>query len=207
MDKPKMSESDKEIANGEEAKAGLPRVEENLFRSRFVFVIGQIEDKMAKAVVAQLIALAQESHDPIYVLVSSPGGHVESGDLIHDMIKFIPAPVYMIGSGWVASAGAIIFLAAPPERRLCLENTRFLLHEPSGGVGGSASDIEIQASEIIKMRERLAAIIARETGQKAEKVLADIDRDLWMTAKEAIDYGLVSRIISRMDEVKQLPAA
>jgi len=195
--------SDKETANGEEAKANMPKIEENLFRSRFVFVVGQIEDKMAKAVVAQLIALSQESHDPIYVLVSSPGGHVESGDLIHDMIKFIPAPVYMIGSGWVASAGAIIFLAAPKERRLCLENTRFLLHEPSGGVGGSASDIEIQASEIIKMRERLAAIIARETGQTAEKVLTDIDRDLWMTAKEAIDYGLVSRIITRMDEVKQ----
>jgi len=194
--------SDAESEKPEETKANMPRIEENLFRSRFVFVVGQIEDKMAKSVVAQLVALSQESHDPIYVLVSSPGGHVESGDLIHDMIKFIPAPVYMIGSGWVASAGAIIFLAAPKERRLCLENTRFLLHEPSGGVGGSASDIEIQAGEIIKMRERLANIIARETGQTAEKVLADIDRDLWMTAKEAIDYGIVSRIIARMDEVK-----
>lgn len=194
--------SDKQPENREETKPSAARMEENLFRSRFVFIVGQIEDKMAKAAVAQLVALAQESSEPIYVIVSSPGGHVESGDLIHDMVKFIPAPVYMIGSGWVASAGAIIFLAAPKERRLCLENTRFLLHEPSGGVGGSVSDIEIQATEIIKMRERLAVIIARETGQTTEKVLADIDRDLWMSAKEAVNYGLVSRIITRMDEVK-----
>lgn len=195
-------QSDKKPENSDEVKAGPARMEENLFRSRFIFITGQIEDKMAKSVVAQLVALAQESQDPIYIIVSSPGGHVESGDLIHDMIKFIPAPVYMIGSGWVASAGAIIFLAVPKERRLCLENTRFLLHEPSGGVGGSVSDIEIQATEIIKMRERLAAIIARETGQKVEKVLADIDRDLWMSAKEAIDYGLVSRIITHMGDIK-----
>lgn len=194
--------ADKEKENEEAAKATMPRLEENLFRSRFVFVVGQIEDKMAKLVAAQLIALSQESHEPIYVLVSSPGGHVESGDLIHDMVKFIPAPVYMIGSGWVASAGAIIFLAVPKERRLCLENTRFLLHEPSGGVGGSASDIEIQATEILKMRERLANIVSRETGQKLEKVLADIDRDLWMSAQEAIEYGLAARIITHMRDIK-----
>lgn len=185
------------------AKALSGRMEENLFRSRFIFITGQIEDKMAKAVVAQLVALSQESHDPIYVIVSSPGGHVESGDLIHDMVKFIPAPVYMIGSGWVASAGAIIYLAVPKERRLCLENTRFLLHEPSGGIVGSASDIEIQASEILKMRERLTQIISRETGQSLEKVLKDIDRDLWMSVKEAIDYGLVSRMITHMSEIRK----
>ncbi|KAA6204759.1 MAG: ATP-dependent Clp protease proteolytic subunit [Candidatus Tokpelaia sp.] len=195
-------QSDKKSENNEAAQPGSARMEENLFRSRFVFIVGQIEDKMAKTVVAQLVALAQESHEPIYIVVSSPGGHVESGDLIHDMIKFIPAPVYMIGSGWVASAGAIIFLAVPKARRLCLENTRFLLHEPSGGIGGSVSDIEIQATEIIKMRERLAAIIARETGQSVVKVLADIDRDLWMSAKEAVDYGLVARLITHMSDIK-----
>jgi len=195
-------QSDKKSDIKEAVQPGSARMEENLFRSRFVFIVGAIEDKMAGNVVARLVALAQESLEPIYVIVSSPGGHVESGDLIHDMIKFIPAPVYMIGSGWVASAGAIIFLAVPKERRLCLENTRFLLHEPSGGVGGSVSDIEIQATEIIKMRERLAAIIARETGQAVTKVLADIDRDLWMSAQEAIDYGLVGRLVTHMAEIK-----
>lgn len=179
------------------------KMEENLFRSRFIFVVGQIDDKMAKGVVAQLIALSEESKDPIYVLVSSPGGHVESGDLIHDMVRFIPAPVVMIGSGWVASAGTHIFLAAPKERRFCLPNTRFLIHQPSGGVGGSATEIEIQAREIIKMRKRIADIIAHETGQKSEKVLQDIERDNWMDPQEAIAYGLLSRVISSIDDVKK----
>ncbi|RCL00446.1 MAG: protease subunit [Candidatus Tokpelaia sp. JSC085] len=180
------------------------RMEENLFHSRFILIIGQIDDKLAQSVVAQLIALSQESHKPIYVIVSSPGGHVESGDLIHDMVKFIPAPVYMIGSGWVASAGTHIFLAAPKARRLCLENTRFLIHEPSGGIGGTATDIEIQAREILRMRERLAQIISRETGQNIEKVRTDIDRDHWMTAQDAIDYGLLSGIITHMSDIKEL---
>lgn len=197
-----MSEDKKTEAHDENAAKPLAgRIEENLFRSRFVFVIGQIEDKMAKVAVAQLIALAQESTDPIYMVVSSPGGHVESGDLIHDMVKFIPAPVTMIGSGWVASAGTHIFLAVPKERRLCLENTRFLIHEPSGGIGGSATDIEIQAREILRMRERLARIISRETGQDIDKVRADIDRDHWMSADEAIDYGLASRVITHMSDI------
>ncbi|RCL02035.1 MAG: protease subunit [Candidatus Tokpelaia sp. JSC189] len=191
-----------EAQNEESMKASSTRMEENLFRSRFVFIIGQIEDKMAKNVVTQLVALSQESNEPIYMVVSSPGGHVESGDLIHDMIKFIVAPVVMIGSGWVASAGTHIFLAVPKDRRLCLENTRFLIHEPSGGIGGSATDIEIQAREILKMRERLAQIISRETGQNIEKVYRDIDRDYWMSANEAADYGLISRIISHISEIK-----
>jgi len=195
-------EKKSEAHNEESMKAPSGRMEENLFRSRFIFIIGQIEDKMAKNVVAQLVALSQESKEPIYVVVSSPGGHVESGDLIHDMVKFIPAPVIMIGSGWVASAGTHIFLAVPKERRLCLENTRFLIHEPSGGIGGSATDIEIQAREILRMRERLAQIISSETGQDIEKVRTDIDRDHWMSANEAIDYGLASRIISHISDIK-----
>jgi len=185
-----------------EEKSLAGRMEENLFRSRYVFVIGKIDDKMAKPIVMQLVALAQESHDPITMVVSSPGGHVESGDLIHDMVRFIPAPVRMIGSGWVSSAGTHIFLSVPKEQRFCLENTRFLIHEPSGGVGGSATDIEIQAREILRMRERLARIIARETGQEIDKVRTDIDRDHWMSAEEAIDYGLVSKIIHKIDDIK-----
>jgi len=186
----------------EEGKTASGRLEENLFRSRYVFVVGKIDDKMAKPIVMQLVALAQESNDPITMVISSPGGHVESGDLIHDMVRFIPAPVIMIGSGWVSSAGTHIFLSVPKERRFCLENTRFLIHEPSGGIGGSATDIEIQAREILRMRERLARIIARETGQELDKVRGDIDRDHWMSADEAIDYGLVSKIIHKMDDAK-----
>ncbi|MEJ2792904.1 ATP-dependent Clp protease proteolytic subunit [Iodobacter sp. LRB] len=170
-------------------------LEEKAFESRFVFIIGSINDVLAKDTARRLIALATESAKPINVLISSPGGHVESGDVIHDIIKFIRAPVNMIGSGWVASAGAHIFLSVPKERRVCLPNTRFLIHQPSGGMGGSASDVEIQVKEIIRMRERIAAVIAKETGQSLEKVLNDIERDYWMNPEEAIEYGLVSRVI------------
>jgi ATP-dependent Clp protease, protease subunit len=176
-------------------------MEQLAFKSRFVMVFGEIDDKMARATSERLILLAQESDAPIHMLVSSPGGHVESGDAIHDMIRFVRAPVTTIGSGWVASAGTHIFLAAPKERRVCLPNTRFMIHQPSGGAGGRASDIAIQAQEIIKMRERIARVIAKETGQKLERVLIDIDRDHWMSAQEAIEYGLVSRVINKQTEL------
>jgi ATP-dependent Clp protease protease subunit len=175
--------------------------EQLAFKSRFVMVFGEIDDQMARRTCERLIALAQESEAPIHLLISSPGGHVESGDAIHDMIRFVRAPVTTIGSGWVASAGTHIFLAAPKERRLCLPNTRFMIHPPSGGAGGRASDIAIPAKEIIRMRERIARVIAKETGQKLERVMADIDRDHWMSAAEAIDYGLVSRVIERQSEL------
>jgi ATP-dependent Clp protease, protease subunit len=177
-------------------------MEQLAFKSRFVMVFGEIDDKVARATSERLIALAQESDAPIHMLISSPGGHVESGDAIHDMIRFVRAPVTTIGSGWVASAGTHIFLAAPKDRRVCLPNTRFMIHQPSGGAGGRASDIAIQAQEIIKMRERIAQVIAKETGQKIERVRIDIDRDHWMSAAEAIEYGLVARVIERQTELK-----
>jgi ATP-dependent Clp protease, protease subunit len=194
-----MSQDDKPDA----AKTDRPGAiaEQLAFKSRFVLLFGEIDDDSARRTCERLILLAQESTAPIRLLISSPGGHVESGDAIHDMIRFIGAPVTTIGSGWVASAGTHIFLAAPKERRVCLPNTRFMIHQPSGGAGGRASDIAIQAKEIIKMRERIAKVIAKETGQKLERVLADIDRDHWMSAAEAIDYGLVSRVIERQSEL------
>jgi ATP-dependent Clp protease, protease subunit len=176
-------------------------MEQLAFKSRFIMIFGEIDDKVARATSERLILLAQESDAPIHMLISSPGGHVESGDAIHDMIRFVRAPVTTIGSGWVASAGTHIFLAAPKERRVCLPNTRFMIHQPSGGAGGRASDIAIQAQEIIKMRERIAQVIAKETGQKIERVRIDIDRDHWMSAREAIEYGLVSRVIERQTEL------
>ncbi|MBL8343179.1 MAG: ATP-dependent Clp protease proteolytic subunit [Rubrivivax sp.] len=175
---------------------------ENLsLKARYVLVFGEIDDKMARQTCERLILLAQESEAPIQLLISSPGGHVESGDAIHDMIRFVRAPVTTIGSGWVASAGTHIFLAAPKERRVCLPNTRFMIHQPAGGAGGRATDIAIQAKEIIKTRERIAKVIARETGHKLDKVLADMERDYWMSAEEAVAYGIVSRIIERQKDL------
>jgi len=176
-------------------------LEEKNFKSRFVLITGEINDKLANETVKRLVALSAESPKPINVLVSSPGGHVESGDMIHDVVKFIRAPVNMIGTGWVASAGVHIYLSVPKERRYVLENTRFLIHQPSGGAGGVASDIAIQAKEIIRTRERLARIIARETGQSVEKVSKDIERDYWMSATEAIEYGLVGKIIAHESDL------
>ncbi len=171
-------------------------LEEQLaFKSRYVMVFGEIDDKMAHATCRRLLALAADSDAPITLLISSPGGHVESGDAIHDMIRFIKAPVTTVGTGWVASAGAHIYLAPPKERRLCLPNTRFMIHQPAGGAGGQASDIAIQAREILKTRERIASVIARQTGKPLATVVNDMERDYWMSADEAINYGIVSRVV------------
>jgi len=179
------------------------RIEETLsFKSRFVLVFGEITDKVAQVTCQRLIALSTESDAPITMLISSPGGHVESGDAIHDIIRFVRAPVTTVGTGWVASAGTHVFLAAPKERRVCLPNTRFMIHQPGGGAGGPATDIAIQAKEILRTRERIAKVISRQTGQALPKVLGDMERDFWMSAEEAIEYGLVSRIIESSGELR-----
>ena len=175
-------------------------VAQALFKARTVLIFGEVNMKMAERVTAQLLAFAEGEGD-IRLIVNSPGGHVESGDTIHDMIRFVGARVKMIGTGWVASAGAHIFLGAKKENRFCLPFTRFLLHQPLGGVQGQASDITIEAEEIIKMRARLIREIAMETGQPYEKVVTDTERNFWMGAEEAQKYGLVSRIVSRASEV------
>ena len=177
-------------------------LEEKAFKSRTVLLFGEINDKVARSVTAQLIALSSESDKPIRLFINSPGGHVESGDTIFDIIRFISAPVNMIGTGWVGSAATHLYLSVPKERRFCLPNTRFLIHQPSGGAGGPASDIAIHAQEIIKARERVARNIARETGRSMESVQQDIERDRWMSAEEAIEYGLVGRIIERKRDLK-----
>ena len=176
-------------------------LEEKAFKSRTVLVFGAINDQTAADTVRRLIALDAASDAPIDMLVSSPGGHLESGDTVHDVVRFINAPVRMIGTGWVGSAATHLFLAVPKERRFCLPQTRFLIHQPSGGAGGQATDIAIVAREIIKARERIARVIARETGHPLEKVLVDIERDNWMGPEEAIEYGLISKIIERRTEL------
>lgn len=178
-----------------------PQIGNILFKNRTVLLFGEISMKLAQVISAQLLALAADDEKkPIRLVINSPGGHVEAGDTIHDMIRFIGAPVKVIGTGWVASAGAHIYLAAKKENRLSLPNTRFLLHQPSGGAGGRAVDIDIEAREIIKMRRRLNEIISRETGQPLEKVERDTDRNYWMSAEEAKDYGLVGKIIETIKD-------
>jgi ATP-dependent Clp protease, protease subunit len=178
-------------------------LEEKAFKSRTVMLFGAITDSSASEVARRLIALDADSSAPIDMLVSSPGGHLESGDAIHDILRFISAPVNMIGTGWVGSAATHLYLAVPRERRYCTPNTRFLIHQPSGGAGGQASDIAIHAKEILKARERIARTIARETGKPLDAVLIDIERDRWLSAEEAVEYGLVGRVIERKTDLKR----
>ncbi len=178
-----------------EGGGGGGRIGESLLAARKIVICEEINQKMARRVVSELLALAQENTDPITLFINSQGGHVEAGDTIHDMIKFIAPRVRIIGTGWVASAGTHIYLAADKEDRLCLPNTRVLIHQPSGGVGGKVTDIAIQAQQIERMRERLSQVIANATGTAIEKVREDIERDHWMTTDEAIDYGILNRVI------------
>jgi ATP-dependent Clp protease protease subunit len=178
-------------------------LEEKAFKSRTVMLFGEVSDRSAADIARRLVALDAESDKPIDMIVCSPGGHLESGDAIHDMIKFIQSPVTMIGTGWVGSAATHLYLAVPRERRVCTPNTRFLIHQPSGGAGGQATDIAIHAKEIIKARERIAQTIARETGKPYDQVLQDIERDRWLSAEEAIEYGLVGRIVQNKAELKR----
>ncbi len=177
-------------------------VENLFFKSRNVVVTGEINDKLAQRTVTQLLALAEDGDGPINLFISSPGGHVESGDMVHDIIKFIRPTVRTIGSGWVASAGALIFVGAKRENRYCLPNTRFLLHEPSGGIRGSASDIAIQAEQLLRMRERFSKLFAAATGQTPEKIRQDTHRDFWLTTEDALAYGLLGSVITSVDELK-----
>ncbi|MFT6093486.1 MAG: ATP-dependent Clp protease protease subunit [Pseudohongiellaceae bacterium] len=176
-------------------------MDEKLFKSRSITIFGEINDKIARSTTERLLALASDSDDPISIYISSPGGHVESGDVVYDMIKFIKPVVRVIGTGWVASAATTIYLAAKKENRFSLPNTRYLVHQPSGGSQGRATDIAIQAEQIVAMRARINKLIADETGQPIERVAVDTDRDYWMTAAEAIKYGIVSKIVKSISEI------
>lgn len=176
-------------------------IRERLFKSRTLIISGGIDQQLVSNVIGQLLAMSSASDDPINVFVNSQGGHVESGDTIHDVIRFIKPRVRMIGTGWVASAGALIYVAAPREDRFALPNTRFLLHQPAGGAGGTAADIAIEAHEIIRMRERINRIFARETGQPFEKIEQDTHRNFWLSAEAAKEYGLVGKIINSIEEL------
>jgi len=172
-----------------------------MLKTRTVLISGAVDDQLAERTIRQLLILDAESHDPIRVLITSQGGHVDSGFAIHDMLRFIDSPVVAIGAGWVASIAVPILFGAPKDRRYSLPHTRFLLHQPSGGAGGQASDISIEAEEILKVRERLNQLIADETGQPVERVAKDSDRNFWMDPQQAREYGLVSEVITSASEI------
>ncbi|MBU4682886.1 ATP-dependent Clp protease proteolytic subunit [Cedecea davisae] len=176
-------------------------MQQKMLDSRSIIISGEITQAITKEVVSQLLLLQSINDKPIKLYLNSQGGHVEAADTIHDVIKFIKPEVHIIGTGWVASAGITIFLAADKKHRYSLPNTRFMIHQPLGGVRGQATDIEIEAKEIIRMHERVNKMISDATGQPLEKVKQDTDRNYWMSPKEAIDYGIVGKIITSFAEL------
>ncbi|WP_312742186.1 ATP-dependent Clp protease proteolytic subunit [Cedecea neteri] len=176
-------------------------MQQKMLDSRSIIISGEITQAITKEVVAQLLLLQSINDKAIKLYLNSQGGHVEAADTIHDVIKFIKPEVHIIGTGWVASAGITIFLAADKKHRYSLPNTRFMIHQPLGGVRGQATDIEIEAREIIRMHDRVNKMIAEATGQPLEKVKQDTDRNYWMSPKEAIDYGIVGKVITSFSEL------
>jgi ATP-dependent Clp protease protease subunit len=188
---------DKKAKKEKEPKSKL---EEKFLETRTILLFGEISQKSARELCEKLILLAALNDDDIKVIINSQGGHVEAGDTIHDMLTFVKPRVKILGTGWVASAGALIYCAVPTDCRYALPNTRFMLHQPSGGVGGQATDISIEAQEILKMRDRLNKLFSVQTGQSLERIEKDTDRNFWMSAQEAKDYGLVGKVITSQAE-------
>ena len=173
-----------------------------LLKQRTILIYGEINQDLAKSVTEQLLYLSAVSDDPITMFINSQGGHVESGDTIHDVIRFIKPKVKMIGTGWVASAGITIYLAADKKDRYSLPNTRYMIHQPAGGVQGQSTEIQIEAKEILRMRKRVNKLIAKATGQTLVQIEKDTDRNFWLSAEEAKDYGIVGKIIESDSAVK-----
>ncbi|MCA9411834.1 MAG: ATP-dependent Clp protease proteolytic subunit [Candidatus Omnitrophica bacterium] len=191
--------AEEEEKKNAEKKEGLgPK----LLESRTILLAGQVDTELAEKVMAQLLVMDSISNDPIKMIISSNGGHVDSGMAIYDMMRFVKSDVLTIGAGWVVSIAVPIFLGAKKKHRYALPNTRFMIHQPLGGAGGPAADVRIAAQEIVKIRKKINEMIAEETGQTVEKITEDSDRDFWMNAKEALDYGLVAKVVTSMDEVK-----
>jgi ATP-dependent Clp protease protease subunit len=172
-----------------------------MLKTRTVLLSGEIDKELSEKTIRQLLLLENMSDEPIRLFIDSPGGDADAGFAIFDMIRFVKAPVWTIGMGLVASAAAIVLLAAPLERRVGLPNSHYLIHQPLSGIRGVATDIEIHARELDKLREKINVLIADETGKKKDKVEQDTDRDYWMTADEAQQYGLVSAIVKNRKEM------
>ncbi len=174
---------------------------EKFLKTRQILLSGEINEENAEKIIRQILILEADSDKPIYIYIDSPGGDVDAGFAIFDAIRFVNAPVYTIGMGLIASAAALILLAAPKERRLGLPHSHYLIHQPSSGMKGVATDIEIHAAEIAKTKAKLNDIIAFETGTPLDKVSRDTDRDYWLDANESVEYGLISRVISKRSDL------
>ncbi len=195
------SDDDKEEKSQE---SGSEVMNTKFLKTRQILLSGEVNKALAEKIVRQLLVMEADSDQPIRIFIDSPGGDVDAGYAIFDMIRFVKAPVYCIGMGLVASAGALILLAADKSRRVAMPNSRYLIHQPLSGIKGVATDIEIHAQELEKIKAKINQVIAQETGKPLDQVAKDTDRDYWLSATEALDYGLVSTVVSRRDELEEL---
>jgi len=186
---------DEKPENWQELLAG------KMLKTRTILLSGEIRKGLAEKTIRQLLLMEATGDEPVRIFIDSPGGDADAGYAIFDMIRFINPPVWTIGMGLVASAAAIIQLAAPKERRLGLPNSHYLIHQPLSGIRGVATDIEIHARELEKLRAKINRLIADETGNPVEQVEKDTDRDYWMSAQEAVKYGLINKVITNRDEI------
>ena len=200
--RPDWDAEEQDEEEGEERQQGeeSPLLRQFL-KTRTVLLTGEINKTLAERVVRQVLLLEQESDEPIKVFIDSPGGDADAGFAILDMMRFVRPPIKMIGMGLVASAGAIVLLAAPREQRFALPNSRYLIHQPMAGFRGVGTEIEIHAKEIDLMRRKMNDLISQETGKPVAEVEQDTDRDYWMGAEEALAYGLVGSIIHSQDDL------
>ncbi|MDR2803688.1 MAG: ATP-dependent Clp protease proteolytic subunit [Treponema sp.] len=182
-------------------KKSSDSLSDKMLKTRTILLSGEIKKDLAERTIRQLLLLENAGDEPVKLFIDSPGGDADAGFAIFDMIRFVKPPVWTIGMGLVASAAAIILLAAPKDRRVGLPNSHYLIHQPLSGIRGVATDIEIHARELEKLREKINILIADETGQNKTQVEKDTDRDYWMTAGEAVSYGLISRVITSRDEI------
>lgn len=182
-------------------ESGSEVMNTKFLKTRQILLSGEVNKALAEKIVRQLLVMEADSDEPIRIFIDSPGGDVDAGYAIFDMIRFVKAPVYCIGMGLVASAGALILLAADKSRRMAMPNSRYLIHQPLSGIRGVATDIEIHAQELEKIKAKINQVISQETGKPLEQVAKDTDRDYWLSAAEALDYGLVSKVISSRDQL------
>ncbi|MBP5163606.1 MAG: ATP-dependent Clp protease proteolytic subunit [Spirochaetales bacterium] len=168
---------------------------DKLLKTRSLLLSGEINKDSADKLIKDLLVLEAESNEPVRIFINSPGGDVDAGFAIYDMVRFVTCPVIMIGMGLVASAASLILLAVPAERRIGLPNSSYLIHQPLSEMKGNATDIEIHAMQLEKMKAKINCIIAEATGMGLDTVTADTDRDHWLDALEAQKYGLISRVV------------
>ena len=177
---------------------------EKFLKTRQILLSGEINKELAEKFNKQLLLLEADSNKPVYVYIDSPGGDVSAGFAIYDMIRFVKCPVVLIGNGLIASAAALILLAVPQNMRVGLPNSEYLIHQPLSGMRGTATDIQIHTANVKKTKAKINKIISEATGKDLKKVEADTDRDYWLDADEALEYGLISKVISNRAELKSV---